>query len=227
MGTLTTNYSLIKPAETDSMANFTDINSSWDTLAAINSSRIVASLPTSGTYKVGDRVYLTPDKSIYVCICNDPIWGIFWRPVHKGMSPWRTLGSGISTSASTWDVTDSVSDRPIQVALDNCGNMYWRGVLRYIGAPALTKGVSQNPFIALPAGIQPRQDMSFLLGHDNLTVGTTGLTQWEGAMLQISHTVASPMSLVALGGNGTGDERTFYFDGKIEWSIGTGVFQAP
>jgi hypothetical protein len=225
MGTLTTNYNLIKPALTDSMANFTDINSSWDTLNRINSSRVVATLPTVGTYQIGDRVYLTPDKSTYVCVCNDVNWGIIWRPVFKGISPWRNVGTSALLTPAQWNCNDA--GRPLQIALDNQGNLYFRGVLKYTDAASIPKGAAVGVFNLMPNGIQPRSDLAFMIGHDNLTVTTTGLAQWEGAMLSVRHDNLAPISITPLGGNGTGNERTFYFDGQVEWAIGTGVFTAP
>lgn len=228
MGTLSTNYALIKPAKTDLMSNFSDINSSWDTIGAVNSSRIVATLPTVGSYKVGDRVYSTADKSTYICICNDAIWGIFWRPIFKGITSWRSLGNGVMDSPSTWDATDTT--RPLQVALDNQGRMYWRGVIKYLPVTNLVKGVIQTIFRVLPDGIGPRQNQTFLLGHDTLTVNTSGLSQWEGVSLSVPHATgvgASPITLTALGGNGTGDVRTVYFDGQVGWAIGAQGFRGP
>ena len=220
-------YKLNRPNPTDAMSDFeTWLNSSWQKLGSANSGRVVTTLPTTGDYEPGDRVYSTADASIYICIANDTYWGIIWRPVHKAIGPWRNVGNVVLWAPTLFDAQDAL--RPLQIALDNQGNLYLRGVLKWIDAGAFTKNVSNSPFHALPNGMQPRENVTFIIGHDTLTVNTAGLSQWEAAVAQFFHLTDfdTEPSIFALGGNGTGNVRTFYFDGQVEWAVGTGVFES-
>jgi hypothetical protein len=222
---VTTNYGFVKPDPTDSMEDFPGIaNANWDKFAAINSSRIVASLPTTGSYVTGDRVYLTPDQSIYICVANDSNWGIIWKPIQKAMSPWRSLSSSCLATPASWSVSDAT--RPLQIAVDNQGNLYWRGMLVYTGGTALAKGTATNVFKPFPFGATPRCDLSFIVGHDTLTVtANTPPSEWEGVVVQFFHDNTKSGVVTALGGNGTGNVRNIYFDGQVEFSMGSGVFE--
>lgn len=226
----TPNYDLNEPLPTDQMGDFeTWLNANWTKLTGVNKFAVYPELPTSGNFKVGDRVIRQVDKSAYVCICNDRNWGIFWRPIQAPISPWRTIGDGIVLDGN-WSVADA--DRPLQCAIDHNGLIHWRGLIKWVGSGSIGKGVSNKPFQNLPDGIQPRGNVSVVVGHSVLTVtaGGTPATEWEGAFINIPHDpiggALKTIEILVVGGNGTGNVTKIYLNGQLNWPIGKGVWSS-
>lgn len=225
----TPNYDLNKPMPTDQMNDFeTWLNSNWTKLGSVNKFATVPELPTTGNFQPGDRVIRQVDNSPYICICNDPNWGIFWRPVIAAMSPWRTIPDTALADTLNW--TLQTAGRPFQYAIDNHGMIHWRGLIKWTGAGGISKNISVRPFKNLPDGIQPRTNVSQLIGHGPLTItgGGTPATEWEGVYLNIPHDpingTLQTIEILAVAGNGAGSINTFYINGQLNWSIGNTVF---
>ena len=225
----TLNYDLNKPKPTDQMSDFeTWLNANWTKLTSVNKFAVNLrnTLPTTGNFQPGDRIINSQDNSPYICICNDPVWGIFWRPILAPISTWRSIGNGVLANLS-YDLQNAT--RPFQCAIDNHGWIHWRGTITYTPG-AIPKNSLQTPFLPLPDGIQPRQNESFLVGHSSLSVATPGAgtpdSEWEGVVIQVPHTVngTNAITLTALGGLGVGTVNTVYVSGQLRWPIGSGVF---
>lgn len=222
--TPTPNYGLTKPEDTDNMAAFdTWLNPNWDKLTNAVAPPSGATLPQSGTYKVGDRFYLTTTKSIYINVCQDAAWGWYWRPVQDAISPWFTVPT-TCLNLGTWTL-NPVPANPFAIALDHRGKAYWRGVIG-ITAGTIPRNVSHNVFKSLPTGIRPRSAGAFMTGHETLAVGTDGtnLTAYQGVRVFLTDDAPGLPSVRAFGG--TAEFNRVYLNG-IQYAVGTAKYTAP
>lgn len=222
--TPTPNYGLVKPEGTDSMASFDVwLNPNWDKLTAAAAAPSGASLPQSGTYKVGDRFYLTTTKSIYILVTQDASWGWYWRPVQDAISPWFTVPS-TCLNLGTWTI-NPVGGNPFQIALDHRGKAYWRGVIG-ITSGTIPRNVSHAVFKPLPTGIRPRLAGAYMVGHETLAVSTDGtnFNSYQGARVFLTDDATGLPSVRAFGG--TAEFNRVYLNG-IHYAVGTGKYGTP
>jgi hypothetical protein len=224
---LTPNYGLTKPdPETGLMSNFeTYLNANWDILADAASPPSGTTLPQAGDYNVGDRFYKSDTKSIYILVCKDANWGWHWRPVQDAISPWMTVPA-TCLNLGTWTL-NPVATNPFAIALDSRGRAYWRGV---IGTTAgnISRNVSHSVFKALPIGIRPARGGAYMLGHETISVGTSGanLNAWQGARIYISDGVSPDFMPSVRTFGGTADFNRIHLTG-IHYSCGSTQFTTP
>lgn len=199
------------------------INSNYTKLEGIPAPPVIATpeLPTSGAYETGDRIYHTATSSIYICVCNDVKWGLWWRPVQAAMSPWVDVPTTAVKDTGLWNIQFSPT-RPLQIALDNQGRGHWRGIIRYIGGAAIAKNTSYAIFYEMPFGFRPRETDNYFVGHQTLNLGTT---DWEGVRVYISDDAMNEITLRAQGGDPASVTiNQFYFNGCIQYAIGSGHY---
>lgn len=221
------NYHLNIARPQDSMADFeTWINANWDKITAVPSAPTVvtSTLPQSGAYNLGDRIFHTPTASIYILICKDADWGWWWRPVQAPMSPWQDVPVSALKTPVEWDLAP-FSTRPLQIALDNSGRAYWRGVIKYTAAASMVPNTSYFPFKYMPFGFRPRETDFFPIGHQNLELGSSPL---QFARIYIPEEDSEYVSIRVQGGATTPtDLHTFYFNGSVNYAIGAGHYVIP
>jgi hypothetical protein len=227
MGSQTPNYKLNKPdiKSGDLMSDYnTWLNSNWTTLqSATGPEGSGTSLPTSGVYNLGDRFYKTDTKSIYILICKDADWGWYWRPIHDAISPWVTVPDTAMNLAG-WGL-NVVPAKPMQIAFDNRGECYWRGIIG-VTSGTIPRGVSHAVFKLLPQGLRPRERGAYMLGHETLAVGTDGtsLTSYQGARIFISEDPTANPTVRCFGG--TAEFNRVHFGGAVQYASGTGIYTA-
>lgn len=219
----TPNYGLAKPKNdgTESMASFDVwLNPNWVKIEDAPAPNSGTTLPTSGTYNIGDRFYKTDTKSIYILIVKDADWGWLWRPVHDAISPWFTIPSTAINTAG-WSV-NSVAGNPFQIAFDNRGYCYWRGILG-VTSGTFARNTNHTVLKVLPDGIRPSRNGVWMVGHETLAVGTDGtnLTAYQGARVFLSKNPSGLMSVRGFGG--TADFARIHLTG-IMYASGNGSF---
>lgn len=221
----TPNYDLNKPEPGDSMADFeTYLNANWDAIADAPGPPTGATLPSAGDYSVGDRFYHTDTQSIYLLACKDANWGWHWRPVQSAISPWVTVPTtclDTINDGANWNLNPI--GNPFQIALDNRGKCYWRGVISRTGG--IPRNVSHQLFKPLPVGIKPRERGAIMLGHSPLNVGVDGtaLSSFQGARIFLFDNDVSPQSIRCFGG--VGNPTHIHLTG-INYAVGTAHFTA-
>jgi hypothetical protein len=217
--TPTPNYQMNIALTTDPMNQFeTWFNQNWDKITDVPAPPSGAALPQVGAFDIGDRFYLTTTQSIYVLVVKDADWGWHWRPIQDGISPWVPIPSAVINTAG-WTVNPVVAD-PFAIALDHRGHVYWRGV---IGTDPgnIARFTNHNPLKIVPFGIRPREDSSYMLGHEPLsTVGTT-TQSYQGARMYIP-TGAVLLSIRAHGGSA--DFNRVWFGGNVNYAAGTAQY---
>lgn len=220
---LTPNYALNKVGDpsVDQMKDF-DIwlNANWDKILDAPAPPSGTVLPTSGSYNVGDRFYKTDTKSIYLLVTKDANWGWYWRPIHDPISPWYTVPNSAMIFGG-WSL-NIVPAAPMQIALDNRGRCFWRGII----APSsgtFARATSIGLFACPPVGIRPRQRGVFMLGHETLAVNSTptSLQSYQGARIFIPDDGISNTTVRGFGG--TADFNKIHLTG-IQYAVGTGLY---
>lgn len=188
----TTNYGVLLPKTTDTMSqqlspatpnlvqNIRDAFETWE--KAANPDVIsVPPLPQSGTYKIGDRVYLSDAsyQSSFILISKDAVWGYIWRPVQAAMAPWITVPNTAFSGAQVAGWANH-STKPLQFSLDNKGNCFWRGAIRKSTA-GLTNENSMAILATLPNGLKHHTEGMYTLAIDPATPqSTTGIAAYRG-----------------------------------------------
>lgn len=178
-------------------------------------------LPTSGDFEVGDRIYFSPQQSIYILICKDQYWGWHWRPVHYPISPWVTPPDPILAAGWT---KEKITGKPLQLALDYRGNCHWRGTVG-TSSGTIPQITSIEVFRPLPLGFRPRMTGVYQLGHETLAVSDPALNQvanWQGARLSLPDTIridaGNTNTIRAFGG--TAEFSTVHLS-NVSYAIGT------
>ena len=179
---ITPNYGFVLPNNDSFMKDPVKyLNNNWTKIEDIPApTSITGNLPTSGSYKLYDRVYRTNDSSIYILVVNDVNWGYVWRPVHAYISPWQSLPATIYFDGTLWQ--HAASPNAPQVAMDNRGRIYWRGASTYISG-AIPRNSSIRIFRDLPPGIAPSRTNTFMVGMNTISIGASGLSMWQGARI--------------------------------------------
>jgi hypothetical protein len=219
---VTPNYGFNMADPNDSMANFeTWLNANWDKLADIPAAPAGTSLPTAGNYNVGDRFYKSDTQSIYLLACKDANWGWHWRPIQDAISPWVTVPN-TCMDITGWTL-NPVPAAPFQIALDNRGQCYWRGIIGPTSGN-ISRNVSYQLFKTLPIGLSPREGGGYMLGHSPVSVGTvdTNLNIYQGVRLFLQDDF-NTSSIRAFGG--TADFNRVYLTG-VQYAVGTARYTA-
>lgn len=220
----TANYDLNLPKQDSPMSDFEAwINFNFEKLRDAASPPSGTTLPQAGPYNVGDRFYKTDTKSIYILVAKDANWGWYWRPIHDAISPWFTVPS-TCLALTGWSL-NSVPANPFQIALDNRGRCFWRGIIS--STPGnFARSTSFTLFKFLPAGIRPSYRGVWMLGHEPLSVlsSTTSLQAYQGARLFIPREGNVQASIRGFGG--TADFNKVHLGG-VSYSVGTDRFTAP
>jgi phage replication-related protein YjqB (UPF0714/DUF867 family) len=220
----TSQYRLNLAQRDDQMSDFeTWLNFNWEKLKDAASPPSGTTLPQSGPYNVGDRFYKTDTKSIYLLVTKDVNWGWYWRPIQDAISPWFTVPS-TCLALTGWSL-NSVPAAPFQIALDNRGRCYWRGVLS--STPGTFARLNSFAlFNFLPTGLRPSFRGVWMLGHETLAVGTTAgnLNTYQGARMFIPREEDVNPSVRSFGG--TADFNKVHLTG-ISYSVGTSRFTSP
>lgn len=183
----TPNYDMPCPTPDDSMADVgTFLNDSLNKLeAAANPTQIIGTpgaLPTTGSYKVGDRIYLASDQSSYILFDNSSTWGLIWRPIQAAISPWTTVPD---TAFYAGALCQQHPTNPWQYALDNKGNCHWRGALRLKTGNTFPNNDPRADFANLPAGLRKKAYGNYLLCLDPATPESdVGLNGFKAAAWQ-------------------------------------------
>ncbi|MFE1915018.1 poly-gamma-glutamate hydrolase family protein [Streptomyces anandii] len=221
----TSNYNLNLATDNDSMADYeTWINYNWEPLRKAASPQFQGTtLPQSGPFNIGDRFYKTDTKSIYILVCKDPNWGWFWRPIQDAISPWITPPDSCM-NVSDWTLSP-VAGKPFQIAYDNRGKCYWRGIIGP-SSGGIVRNTVINVFKPLPDGLRPRQRGVYLLGYEPINVGTDGtnLTCYEGARIYLSDNANTTPTVRTFGG--TADPTRVHLTG-VNYAVGTGKYWTP
>lgn len=213
---------MAKPGNNDSMADYeTWLNGNWDKIANAVSPPFGTTLPQSGSYDVGDRFYKTDTQSIYILTAKDANWGWHWRPIHDAISPWFTVPT-TCMAISGWSL-NPVAAKPFQIALDNRGKCYWRGIVGP-SSGTIVRNTSHGVFLPLPIGIRPRERGAFMLGHETLSVSTDGtnLASYQGARIFIFDNDSSNHSVRCFGG--TAEFARVHFDGAVNYAVGSAKY---
>lgn len=189
---LTRNYGILCPKPTDSMAQgvpplVQNLRDAFERIEAAANPNVVTTLPQSGTYNIGDRVYYSPTQSSFILLSKDPAWGWIWRPVQAAISPWRAVPvsafSGVDAAGYGPHAT-----RPLQIALDNRGNCHWRGAISK-STVGLPNNNSITIFANLPNGLRHHTNGMYTLAIDPATPQTdTGITGYKGGRLYVDVT---------------------------------------
>lgn len=227
MGNQTPNYKLNKPDPTsgDLMSDFdTWLNSNWTTLEGVAAPDSGTTLPTFGSYNLGDRFYKTDTRSIYILICKDANWGWYWRPIHDAISPWVTVPNTAMNIAG-WGL-NVVAGNPMQIALDNRGKVYWRGIIGPTSG-TFARNTSHQVFKTIPNGISPRESGSYMVGHDTLAVNTTAtsLQSYQGVRVFLPDGMIANQLPTVRGFGGTADFNRVHLTG-IHYPAALGRFTA-
>lgn len=229
--TPTPNYGFIRPTDgrngttDDPMSAFeTQINASWDKITDAASPPSGTTLPQSGTYNIGDRFYKSDTKSIYLLVCKDANWGWHWRPIQDAISPWLTVPT-TCMDISGWTL-NPIANRPFQIAYDNRGKCYWRGVIG-TSTGDISRNVSHAVFKPLPDGLRPRERGAYMLGHEPISVGTDGtnLNAYQGARIFIHDSPTIGATVRCFGG--TADFNRVHFGGAVQYAVGTARYTTP
>jgi hypothetical protein len=207
------------------MADFeTWLNANWEKLRKASSPPSGTTLPQSGPYNIGDRFYKSDTRSIYILVCKDTNWGWYWRPIQDAISPWFTVPT-TCLNLGTWTI-NSVAGKPFQIALDNRGKCYWRGVLAPNFLATITRNTDLAVFRPLPDGIRPRQRGVYMCGFENIAVSTDGtnLASYQGARIFISELSTDNVTVRAFGG--TAEFAKVHLSG-VNYAVGTGKYWTP
>lgn len=179
---LTPNYEMYLPTDNDSMTEPDRfLSDTWDVIEAAANPPIepTSTLPQAGDYKVGDRVFCshTNYTSSFLLYSRDPNWGFVWRPVQAAISPWTNVPN---TAFLDTDYQSEVA-RPLQFALDNKGNCYWRGVIQKKVA-GLPDAESKEILYNLPDGLRHHASGMYSLAVEEVTEeDTPGIGAFKGA----------------------------------------------
>ena len=219
----TPNYGFTRPEPKDKMSDFEIyLNENWDKVSNAAVPPMGTVLPTSGDYKLGDRFYKTDTKSIYILVCKDANWGWHWRPVQDAISPWVTVPT-TCLNEPAWTL-NPVAANPFQIALDNKGKCYWRGVVGP-SVGTIARNASPGIFKPLPQGINPRERGVFMVGHSTVSVGTDGtnLNCYQGARIYIYDDQTSNQTVRCFGGIG---EFNRIHLAQVNYAVGTAYYTA-
>ncbi|GHF92039.1 hypothetical protein [Streptomyces griseosporeus] len=220
----TSNYGLAKPEPTDSMSAVdTWFNPNWDKIVDIPAPPSGTTLPSSGSYNIGDRFYKSDTQSIYLLVVKDANWGWHWRPIHDGISPWKVVPT-TCLNDGTWSLNPTGSN-PFAIAYDNKGKVFWRGVIGPTSGN-FARNTSLPVLKPLPQGLLPRQKAVFMLGHEPISVGTDGTNtnSYQGARIYIPENTTENPTVRGFGG--TADFNRIYLGG-IQYAAGTGKYTDP
>lgn len=202
------------------MADFEPINTGWDALTDAVSPPSGAVLPQAGSYDVGDRFYKSDTQSIYILVVKDINWGWHWRPVQDAISPWLTVPA-TCLNLGTWTL-NPVATNPFAIAFDHRGKCYWRGVIGPT-AGTIPRNVSHSVFKPIPAGLVPRLQGVFMLGHETIAVGLVGtnLNSWQGARIFIPDDQIANPTVRVFGGNA--EFNRVYLNG-VQYAVGNSQY---
>lgn len=177
---------------------------------------VTGTLPQSGNYNIGDRVYHTDEPSIYILVVKDALWGWHWKPIHAALSPWVVVpASAIILSG----YSSVVGAKAFSIAFDNRGRCHWRGGVKK-DSGTYPSNSSLAVFADLPAGMHPRNNVRFRLTVTTFNPSTnSGIDSMQGARLFLPMNGGGSPSLRVFQ-NGSNTIDTVYFGGTVEFSCG-------
>ncbi|MGS2592233.1 hypothetical protein [Streptomyces hebeiensis] len=141
------------------------------------------SLPQSGNYEIGDRVFRDdPVASLtypsnYLLVAKSSTWGWHWRPIQTMLSPWVTVPSSCMED-SGFSLHPTFK---FQIALDSKGQCHWRGVIMS-NNPGITPASSIAILKFLPDGLKPNMNFMHTLAISPVT-GGAGKTGYVGGRI--------------------------------------------
>lgn len=139
-------------------------------------------LPQTG-YNVGDRVYMGGvTQSIFICVTNDPFWGLWWKPIQAVIAPWRT----VPTTAIEHVDWQQHPTSPFAMTLDNKGRLICRGAVQIKSTPTIPNNSSFQIFRDWPDGLRPPASGMFPCVVDPIVMtNPTGLGAMKAGRLLI------------------------------------------
>lgn len=148
-------YKMVLPTDNDLMSDpKTYITDNFNKIITASKPAIIADggpLPQTG-YNVGDRVYMGGTaQSTFLCVANDPFWGLWWKPIHVVIAPWRTVPTTAIEHAD-WQQHPTT---PFAMTLDNKGRLLCRGAVQIKSAVTITNNTSYQIFRDWPDGLRP------------------------------------------------------------------------
>lgn len=170
----TPNYEMFLSTDEDQMSN-TDqsLNDVWDIIEDIPICITVSVLPiTDFSYSVGDKIYHSGLKSIFILIAQNAAWGNFWRPVQTKYGPWVQPGTNIIADPATY----KFGTTPINYKLTNTGKFIFRGSVDTVASTGYVNGeTSAAPvgLVNLPVAIAPSHRSIFAGAAYPITPSTT------------------------------------------------------
>ena len=209
----TPNYNMNLPLVTDSMADVANgFNNAFGIIAAAPVKTVVSALPTTGSFNVGDMVYLSTWRSNFMYMGNDPVFGYIWRPINAKWGPWVVMGALFISDTSNYQV--AVEDSP-RYRLSNDGAIELGGGVQKTAAGVLPNGVigvGRIPTACLPSRVLIFQ----------ATMYKTGLAASNGLYNALFSVGPSGTTLnIYNNPTGTADATSVVFNG-ISWAIGLG-----
>lgn len=229
----TSNYGMLCPKESDTMSQqltpaipglAQNLRDAWETLEKSANPDVIANppLPQSGSYDIGDRVYLSHAsyQSSFILIAKDAFWGWIWRPIQTGLAPWITVTSAVFQGPSGPDFQLHPTI-PFQFTLDNKGNCYWRGAIRSVVSGIVTNS-SLGIFAVLPSGLRNATSGMYTLTLDPATPQTdTGLLGYKGGRWYIQNDGYNSLRF-----HNTTNSQNIYFTG-IEYVVSDRYYFTP
>lgn len=160
--TTTPNFDLNLSTDNSAMSDTdSSFNDNWVKIAGSVVPPIVDELPiTDFSYSVGDKVYHTGTKSIYVLFASNAQWGNFWKPIQARYGPWIQLTSTTIDNPLIYNIGPAA----IQYKICNQAMIYWRGCVQTnVSGGFVDYGTATNPkfFKDLPPAVGPQGRLIF------------------------------------------------------------------
>ncbi len=216
----TPNYEINLPTDDDSMAD-TDFsfNDAWTIIESIPTCTTWASLPiTDFSYSVGDKIYHSGLKSIFILIAQNGFWGNFWRPINVKYGPWVAPGSNIISDPSVYQFGTT----PINYKISNTGKFILRGSVDTVASTGYVNaeiGFSSAGLVPIPSSIAPSKRSVYAGAAYPATASTT-----KPAFAQIAISPSGSFSNVVW--NSFNTCTSLFYDGW-EWVMGYGGGYGP
>ena len=225
-GTYTKYRKLYLSDGADLMSNpDTVLDNNWDAITSSVARPVVTGTnpPVAGTYNLYERVYNSTVKDVWMLVTKDPNWGEIWRPTFKALGPWATIPNSVMRIANWSTAIDANS--PFQIALDNRGRCFWRGLL---GTTGTTDNAIDYPICNdVPVGIRPARNAWMPLGLGKLNLAASGFGMFQGAALYFAKSGASADWLLRVRGGAAGIGQPIFGVAGISYAVGTMEFVNP
>jgi len=215
MANPTLNYNFLKPDDLAQMSDVTSyLNNNWGKAADVPQTGVVNPLPDeSSGIPVGSKFYsaVTGVGSIYICVANDPAWGIMWRPIHTKYGPWKRPGAIGSPNSCLTDALYNITDldAPFQFRLTNDGRMQFRGAINKISGnwpDVATSGYYPAILAPMPIKCMPKKTS---IMNPSLYPITSAATYF-GAQCILDASDVSRIPFIRVWTNGASGNRVFF-----------------